>query len=106
MSEQSSLSLLLGIPDIRIVSTRLVREQEVVIEVESTQTVVCHRCGCTISEFDGYGEPLRLDYHPLSGGASSISFRPKRFRCSYCHVTTSQQLNWPPADLQERELGR
>jgi ribosomal protein L37E len=109
MSYQSSSTLSLGIPDVRIVSTKLVREQEVVIEVESTQTtVVCHRCGRTISAFDGYDEPHRFDYHAPSGRLVRIAFRPKRFRCSSCdtHPTTSQQLRWPPADVKERELGR
>jgi transposase len=103
------LTLLLGIPDIRIVSTRLVREQEVLIEVENTQTtIVCHCCGRTISEFDGYDAPRKLKYHALSGQVGAISFRPKCFRCPYCldHPTTSQQIIWPPADLQELELGR
>jgi hypothetical protein len=99
----------LGIPDVQIVSTRLVHEQEVMIEVESTQmTVACHLCGRTIDDFDGYGEPRRLDYPGPSGQVVRICFRPKRFRCSACdgHPTTSQQIRWPPADLKERELAQ
>lgn len=108
MLQQSSSRLLPEIPDVRIVSTRLVREQEVLIEIERTQnTVICRRCGRTISEFDGYDEPRRLDYHPPSGQVVRILFRPKRFRCSSCDdcPTTSQQLNWPPVDVRAREVG-
>jgi hypothetical protein len=109
MSHQSLENRWPGIPDVRVVSKRLVREQEVLIEVESIQTtVVCHRCRRTISEFDGYDEPRRLTYHSPSGQLVRASFRPKRFRCPACedHPTTSQQLRWPPADVKEREVGR
>ena len=107
MAYQPGSALSLGIPDVRIVATRLVREQEVVIEVESTLTAIaCSRCGRTSSEFDGYAEPQTVRYVPPLGHPVSISFRPRRFRCPYCddHPTTTQQLNWPPADL-EKQVG-
>jgi hypothetical protein len=88
MSQPSSLMLLLGIPDLRIVSTRLVREQELVIEVELIQpTIVCHRCGRIINEVDGYDEARRLNYHSLSGQWALYLFAPSAFAVCIAMIT-------------------
>ncbi|MFL5802530.1 MAG: hypothetical protein ACJ8CR_12425 [Roseiflexaceae bacterium] len=101
MPEQAAFTIPLDIPDVRVVSTRLVHEQELLIEIESTlATVACHQCGRTISEFDGYEQPYRLQQLPMPGHVVYLSFRPKRFRCPYCddHPTTVQQLRQPTPD--------
>ena len=115
MSEQFSAAMALAIPDVRVIATRLIHEQELLLEVESTQTTVaCHQCGRTIGDFDGYDAPRRLRYEAMPGQPISIAFRPKRFRCPHCegHPTTCQQLRWPttpaPAEREialERQVG-
>lgn len=88
----------LDMSHIRVRSTRLAREQEIIIEIESTlATAVCRCCGRTISEFAGYDESRRLPYMPTTGGITRIYFYPKRFRCPYCadHPTTVEQFTWP-----------
>jgi len=88
----------LTMPHIRVRSTRLAREQEIVIEIESTlATAACRCCGRTISEFAGYDKSSRLPSMPATGGVSRIYFYPKRFRCPYCadHPTTVEQFRWP-----------
>jgi transposase len=94
MTTQSS-RIGLDIPDIRIISTRLIHEQDLLIEVESTlTTVACTQCGRMISDLVGYDPPRTLRYLPPTGRPLDISFRPKRFRCSYCddHPITIQYL--------------
>ena len=94
----------LGIPDVRVLSMSLAREQEVFIEVESTlTTIACHRCGRTIGESAGYDYPRRLHHLPTSGHLVFISFRPKRFRCPHYddHPITTQQLRWSMPDIEE-----
>jgi transposase len=108
MSDQPSFASPLDIPDVRVISTRLIHEQELLLTVESTQTTAaCHRCGRTTSDFDGYDAPRRLRYDAMPGQPISIVFHPKRFRCPYCkdHPTTSQQLRWPTTSAPaEREI--
>jgi transposase len=112
----------LGIADIRILSTSLIHEQDVIIEVESTLTTLdCAQCGRTISEFDGFDAARTLRYLPPAGQPVYLTFRPKRFRCAYCdgHPITLQQINLtptldgaqpsvrennPPAELAEQDL--
>jgi len=95
MASQSSFSIELDIPDISIVSTRLIHEQDLLLEVESKlATVSCDQCRRPIGEFDGYDAPRKLRYLTRTGSLLYISFRPKRFRCPYCedHPITIQHL--------------
>jgi len=95
MATQSSSSIELDIPDISILSTRLIREQDLLFEIESTlASVSCDQCRRSISEFDGYAAPRKLPYLTRTGAIVSLSFRPKRFRCPYCadHPITIQHL--------------
>jgi transposase len=95
MATQPSFSIDLDLPDIRIISTRLAHEQDLIIEAESESTSVnCDQCRRPISEFDGYAAPRKLRYLTRTGAPLTILFRPKRFRCPYCdgHPMTIQQL--------------
>jgi transposase len=95
----------LDMSHIRVRSTRLAYEQEIIIEIESTlATAVCRCCGRTISEFACYDEPRRLPYMPTTGGVTRIYFYPKRFRCQYCadHPITVEQFSW----LLHRSVGK
>jgi predicted RNA-binding Zn-ribbon protein involved in translation (DUF1610 family) len=103
MPSQPALPTSLDSPDVRIVSTRLAREQDLLIEIESTRaTVACQYCGRTIGQLDGYEEPRKLDYLPACGQVVAIVVRLKRFRCPNCadHPTTIQQLDWPAAGFE------
>ena len=98
MATQSLSATLGDIPDIRILSSSIGHEQDLVVEVESAlATVACGQCRRTIREFDGYDAPRKIRYLPPSGRSLYIIFRPKRFRCPYCdgHPITIQQINMP-----------
>src|SRR5215210_491977 len=95
MASRSSFTTQLDIPDIRIISTMLAHEQDLIIEVESTlTTVACDQCGRPLSEFEGYDPPRKMRYLSPAGHMLYIAFRPKRFRCPSCdgHPITLQQL--------------
>jgi transposase len=77
--------------------TELTKDQERLIEVESTlTTAVCRRCGRTITEFHGDDQPIQLRHLPILGDVVYIRIRPKRFRCpdGEDHPTTTQRLSW------------
>ncbi len=97
MPEQPTIAIPLDLPDVRVLRTELTKQQELIIEVESTlTTAVCRRCGRTISDFHAYDQPLKLRHLPILGYVVYIRIRPKRFRCPYCddHPTTTQRLSW------------
>ena len=99
----------LDMPNMRIRSTRLAREQEIIVEIESTLTMAaCRQCGCSIDEVVGYGDPHRLPDLSSATGVTRIYFYPKRFRCPHCadHPTTVEQFRWPAAEgTNEKMVG-
>lgn len=97
MADQPTIAIPLDIPDVCVRGTELTKDQELIIEVESTLTAaVCRRCGRTITEFHGYDQPIQLRHLPILGYVVYIRIRPKRFRCPDCedHPTTTQRLSW------------
>ena len=109
MPDQPAGANILDMPTIRIRSTRLVREQELRIEIESTLTSIkCRQCGRAIDEIVGYAEPRRLPNHTIAARAIEIVFYPKLFRCPNCadHPVTTEQFQPPATDgSNERIVG-
>jgi len=82
MPEPPTIPIPLDIPDVRVLRTELTKQQELIIEVESTlTTTMCRRCGRPISDFHGSDQPLKLRHLPILGYVVYIRIRPKRFRC-------------------------
>lgn len=100
----------LDMPDIRIRSTRIAREQEIVVEIESARAAIaCRQCGRTIGDFAGYDRPRRVPDLSFARGTTRVWFYPKRFRCPYCadHPMTAETFRWPAADrAKENMVGR
>ena len=87
----------LDIPDVHLLSSRSGERGELILEVESSlNSTTCRRCGCEITEFHGYDQPIRLRHLPVFGRDVWIEIRPKRYRCPHCddHPTTTQRLSW------------
>lgn len=109
MHDRPAGANLLDTPNIRIRSTRLVREQELRIEIESTLTSIkCRECGRMIGDLAGYGQPRRLPDLPIEAGMAQLVFYPKRFRCPDCadHPITTEQFQPPAAGgANERIVG-
>ena len=92
-----TLTLPLDIPDVRVLSSRILEDATLLIEVESTLTNVrCTRCGREIDRFHGSDRPIRLRHLPVFGREVFIEIRPKRYRCPHCDggPTTTQHCTW------------
>jgi transposase len=85
----------LDIPDIKILKTEFSSKGELVITIESTKPDTrCHRCGKSITKFHGHDEWITLRYLPVFGRPSYLRYRPRRYYCSDCDVTTTQDVDW------------
>ena len=74
------LTVPLDVPDVRVLSQRILEGGTVLIEVESTlQTTRCHRCGRGIDRFHGFDRPIRLRHLPVFGRNVRVEVRPKRY---------------------------
>ncbi|HEU5099929.1 MAG TPA: hypothetical protein VFU22_12950 [Roseiflexaceae bacterium] len=109
MHNRTTSVIVLDLPNIRIRSTRLAREQELIVEVESVATTIdCRSCGRSIGELVGYEQPRGIGALPTISGTARVYFFPKRFRCPYCadHPITTQPFSWPAADgTHEKVVG-
>jgi transposase len=85
----------LDIPEIKILKTEFSSKGELVITIESTKPDTrCHRCGKSITKFHGHDEWITLRYLPVFGRPSYLRYRPRRYYCSECDVTTTQGVDW------------
>ena len=87
----------LDLPDVKVLSSEVTPQGEIIITVESTrQGTKCRRCGRHIEQFHGYDEPLRLRHLPVFEQRVSIEIRPRRYRCPHCQggPTTTQRCSW------------
>ena len=92
-----TLAVPLDLPDVRVLTHRMLEDGRVLIEVESTlQTTRCHRCGREIDRFHGFDRPIRLRHLPVFGRRVVVEIRPKRYRCPHCEggPTTTQRCAW------------
>ena len=92
-----TLAVPLDLPDVRVLTHRMLEDGRVLIEVESTlQTTRCHRCGREIDRFHGFDRSIRLQHLPVFGRRVVVEIRPKRYRCPHGESgpTTTQRCTW------------
>ena len=92
-----TIALPLDLPEVRVLASRLLEDDTLLIEVESTlPTAWCYCCGREIDRFHGYDRPIRLRPLPVFGRVVWIEIRPKRYRCPVCTggPTTTQRCCW------------
>src|SRR5262249_49884440 len=71
---------LLNLPGVRVLDADIA-EREMTIQIESADNyAVCHKCGQKATEFECYGETLRLRHLPVFNRRVYLSYRPKRYR--------------------------
>ena len=74
-----TLTVPLDLPDVRVLTQRMLEEGTVLIEVESTlRTSPCHRCGRMIDRFHRFDRSIRLRHLPVFGRHGVVEIRPKR----------------------------
>lgn len=94
---QVMVSVPLDIPDVRILSTEVNAQQELVITVESTKaSIPCSRCGGRLDKVHGQDEWVTVRHLPVFGRPTYVRYRPKRYQCQRCegHPTTTERLAW------------
>ena len=85
----------LDISDIKILKTEINSQGELVITIESTKPDTrCQRCGRSITKFHGHDEWVTIRYLPVFGRPSYLRYRPRRYYCGDCEVTTTQRVDW------------
>ncbi len=74
-----TLTVPLDLPNVRVLTQRMLEEGTVLIEVESTlRTTPCHRCGRMIDRFHRFDRSIRLRHLPVFGRHGVVEIRPKR----------------------------
>lgn len=86
----------LDIPNVKILSVKNGSKGEFILSVESTlHSTHCQHCKREISDFHGFGKPIRLQHLPILERVVYVEIRPKRYRCPHCNGrTTTQRLDW------------
>ena len=85
----------LDIPDVKVLQTEFTKRGELVITVESTKPEArCHRCGKVVTKFHGHDDWVTIQYLPVFGRSSYLRYRPRRYYCADCAVTTTQRVDW------------
>lgn len=96
------ISIPFGLPDVRVLSSQINDQGEMIIRVESTlEGCLCKHCQRKIEAFHQVDEWIRLRHLSILGWPTYIRLRPKRYNCAHCarqkgkkKVTTTQQLSW------------
>ena len=93
----AQIQIPLDIPEVRVVSTEITREGELLIQVESEiEWTICGICGKEIPCTFGCGQEVRLRHLSVLGLETYICIRPRRGQCKHCWQTptTTQVLDW------------
>lgn len=74
-----TIPLPFDLPDVRVRASRLLEDDPLLIEVESTfPTARCYPCGREMDRFHGSDRPIGGRHLPVFGGAVWIALRPQR----------------------------
>ena len=66
-------------PDVRVLVSRLLEDDPLLMEVESPfPTARCYPCGRAMDRFQGSDRPIGWRHRPVFGRAVWIALRPKR----------------------------
>lgn len=95
--KDKQVSIPIDIADVRVISTEINKQGEVIITLESTKPETkCHKCGRTIRKQHGQDDWVNVRYLPVFGKATYLRYRPKRYQCLECEdkPTTTERVDW------------
>lgn len=93
----AELRIPLDIPDVEILSTKIMKDGRLIVQVESlVETTLCGICGQEIECRYGHGQERTLRHLPVLNMRTYIKIRPRRAQCRTCEhePTTTQVLDW------------
>lgn len=93
----AELRIPLDIPDVEILSTEISKDNQIMLQVESTrETTECGICGQEIRCSYGHGDERTVRHLPVLGMETYIKFRPRRAQCKSCEhePTTTEVVEW------------
>jgi len=97
----AELSILLELPDLKILRSELDETGSYIIWSESTQEgTVCRNCGETTCKYHGQDREITIRHLPILSHPTYIKLRPLRYECESCseqlgrRVTTTQRVGW------------
>ena len=93
----SHISVPLNIPNVKVIETKIKKDNSLFIQVESEQeTTECGICGQQIRCNYGKDREIKLRHLSVFGMKTVIGIRPKRGQCGTCEnqPTTTQVLTW------------
>lgn len=98
---KAQITILLDIPDVRVLQTTMGERGGIIITIESTKVGTrCRKCGKWITKVHGRDEWVMIRHLPVFGRPSYLRYRPKRYQCQDCegHPTTTEKLDWQDAN--------
>jgi len=93
----STISIDLGLSDIKINEVTTDKRGNYHINIESTLTSgTCHVCGEEISKFHAYDREMEIRHLPILGKKCYLHIRLPRYECEHCkkNPKTTAQLPW------------
>ena len=93
----AELRIPLDIPDVEIVSTKIMKDGRLIVQVESlVETTRCGICGQEIACRYGHGQERTLRHLPVLNMRTYIKIRPRRAQCQECEYEpkTTQVVEW------------
>jgi transposase len=92
---KAQVTVPLDIPDVRVIKTEMNKAGEIIITVESLKDGTrCRKCDQWIQKSHGHDDWVEVRHLPVFGRPSYLRYKPKRYNCKTCKVTTTQQLSW------------
>ena len=86
---------LLGIPNIVINHTLIGKNNELILQVASTEVgTPCGKCRKKVNASHGHGPEIVLRHLSIFGHEVYLHIEPKRYKCEICDRITNQKLPW------------
>jgi len=91
---KNTIEVPFDIENVEIFNTEINEVGQLILTARNTdESVCCHSCGKTATELYGHADVRVVRHTSCFGLETYICFCPKRYECSHCGKTTTQQLS-------------